>query len=103
MKEVDAAPQRILDPVPARVACHDLSSGLVAVVGQEERGRVASQAGDCNLSQFPLVGGDVNDLLKIPDVLISAFWSIDHGTAPCGIRLVGKTANDSAPPSPDGD
>ena len=68
MEEVDAAPQRILDPIPAGVTRHDLSSGLVAVVGQQERGLVASQAGDGDLSQVPLVVGDANELLKISDV-----------------------------------
>ena len=34
---------------------------------------------------------------------MSAFRSIDHGAAPCGIRLVGKIANDSASPPSDGD
>ena len=58
MEEVDPAAQRILDPVATRVACHDLASSLVAVVGQQERGLVASQAGDGNLSQVPLVVGD---------------------------------------------
>jgi hypothetical protein len=51
---VDPAPRRILDPVPARGACHDLAGGLVSVVGRQERRQIASQAGDGDLPQMPL-------------------------------------------------
>jgi hypothetical protein len=103
MEEADAAPQGILNPVAARVPRHDLSSGLLAVVGQQERGLVASQAGDGDLSQFSLVVGDANELLEISDVPVSAFRRIDHGASPCGIRLIAKTAKDSASPASDRD
>src|SRR5512147_3347618 len=103
MEEVDTAAQRILDPVPARVARNDLPSGLFDVVGQEECGLVAPQAGDCNLSQSPLVVGDANGLLKVPDAPMSAVRSVDHCASPCGIWLVGQTAEDSAAPPSDGD
>ena len=104
MEEVDAAPQRILDPVAARVARDDLPSGLVEVVGQDERGLVASQAGDGNLSQFPLVVGDVDGLLKIPDVPMAA---VSECRSRCvAMRNAGwlaRSAEDSAPAPSDGD
>ena len=84
MEEVDPAPQRILDPVAARVACHDLASGLVAVVGQQERGFIASQASDGNLSQVSLVVGDLDDLLQISDVPVAAVQqAMDRALADC--------------------
>src|SRR5271167_1940158 len=103
MEEVDATSQRILDPIAPSVPCDDPPSGFIKVVAQKERGFVASQTGGCDLSQFSPVIGYANGLLKVSDVLMSAFRIIDHSTPPCGIRLVGKTAEDSTTPASNGD
>lgn len=59
--------------VAARVACHDLASGLVAVVGQQESGFIASQVAPVTPEQLAknFLRANVDKVEELLDTLAS--------------------------------
>src|SRR3954470_955321 len=86
MKEVDARTQAILHAVAAGIPNDQRSGRLVEVVGEEEGGPVAPQTIHGQLSDRTLVTGELDLLIDVSHVLVTALRRIDHGTTPGGGR-----------------
>src|SRR5439155_12163890 len=90
-------------PIAARVADDQLARGLLEVVGEEEGGAVAAQAGHSNLADRALVAPQPHHLFDVTDLRVTSFGDIDHGLLPGGSGLSIQAPDDRRPAAADGD
>ena len=93
VKEVDARPQAILHAVAAGIPDDQRSGRLAQVVGEEERGPVASQSIHGQLPDRALVTGQLDLLIDVAHVLMTTLGRIDHGPTPGGGRQGAESAD----------
>src|SRR3954470_23464718 len=103
VEEVHADPKAVLDPVAARVADDQLARRLLEVIGQEERGAAAAQAGHGDLTDRALIAAQPYRLLDVTNPDVTALGYIDHRLLPRGGRPVGQATEDRDAPAADGD
>src|SRR4051794_23081741 len=103
MEEVHADPQAVLDPIAAGVADDQLARGLLELVGEEQRGPFAAQAGHGDLADRALVAAQPYGLLDVTDLRVTPLGDVDHGLLPSGSRLPSQAPEDGHPTSADGD
>src|SRR6266508_1585743 len=73
---------------------NQLARGFLEVIGEEQRGAVAAQAGHGDLADRALVAAQPDDLLDITNLRVTTFGDIDHGLLPSGSGLLFQTPED---------
>src|SRR5450759_5817683 len=103
VEEVHADAQAALDPVAAGVADDRLAWGLLEVVGEEQCGAIAAQAGHGELADWALVAAQSHGFFDVTDMRMTSFGDVDHGPLPGGSGLLFQVPEDGRSASADGD